>query len=129
MKTKFDFKKNFTKIIAFVVLMLGLFFTFNSILNSISVSNKDAKKSELYMAKLNELSNENRRIIELYQVIDGVSDNDYYTYEDRELKSLDKWQSKNHVTAQQYKYLRELVKDNADVYEDVYFNQPTRNNY
>lgn len=126
---KFDFKKNMSKIVIFIVLSIGLFFTFNSIMNSMQVSNKEAKQSKIYMAKLEELTNENRRIIELYQVVDGVSDNDYYTYEDRELKSLDDWQKKNHVTSQQYKYLRELVKDNADVYEDVYFNQPTRNNY
>ena len=94
-----------------------------------SISNKNTKQSEIYIAKLNELTNENKRIIELYQVTDGVSDNDYYTYEDRELKDLDKWQKKNHMTNEQYRYLRELVKDNADVYEDVYFNQPTRNNY
>lgn len=126
---KFDFKKNLSKIIIFILLSVGLFFTFNSILNSMSISNKNTKQSEIYIAKLNELTNENKRIIELYQVTDGVSDNDYYTYEDRELKDLDKWQKKNHMTNEQYRYLRELVKDNADVYEDVYFNQPTRNNY
>ena len=126
---KFDFKKNLSKIIIFILLSVGLFFAFNSILNSMSISNKNTKQSEIYIAKLNELTNENKRIIELYQVTDGVSDNDYYTYEDRELKDLDKWQKKNHMTNEQYRYLRELVKDNADVYEDVYFNQPTRNNY
>lgn len=126
---KFDFKKNLSKIVIFILLSVGLFFTFNSILNSMSISNKNTKQSEIYIAKLNELTNENKRIIELYQVTDGVSDNDYYTYEDRELKDLDKWQKKNHMTNEQYRYLRELVKDNADVYEDVYFNQPTRNNY
>lgn len=126
---KFDFKKNLSKIVIFILLSVGLFFTFNSILNSMSISNKNTKQSEIYIAKLNELTNENKRIIELYQVTDGVSDNDYYTYEDRELKDLDKWQRKNHMTNEQYGYLRELVKDNADVYEDVYFNQPTRNNY
>ena len=126
---KFDFKKNLSKIIIFILLSVGLFFTFNSILNSMSISNKNTKQSEIYIAKLNELTNENKRIIELYQVTDGVSDNDYYTYENRELKDLDKWQKKNHMTNEQYRYLRELVKDNADVYEDVYFNQPTRNNY
>ena len=126
---KFYFKKNLSKIIIFILLSVGLFFTFNSILNSMSISNKNTKQSEIYIAKLNELTNENKRIIELYQVTDGVSDNDYYTYEDRELKDLDKWQKKNHMTNEQYRYLRELVKDNADVYEDVYFNQPTRNNY
>lgn len=129
MNMKFDFKKNLSKIIIFILLSVGLFFTFNSILNSMSISNKNTKQSEIYIAKLNELTNENKRIIELYQVTDGVSDNDYYTYEDRELKDLDKWQKKNHMTNEQYRYLRELVKDNADVYEDVYFNQPTRNNY
>lgn len=126
---KFYFKKNLSKIVIFILLSVGLFFTFNSILNSMSISNKNTKQSEIYIAKLNELTNENKRIIELYQVTDGVSDNDYYTYEDRELKDLDKWQKKNHMTNEQYRYLRELVKDNADVYEDVYFNQPTRNNY
>lgn len=129
MNNKFSFKNNATKIIIFVLLLVGLFFTFNSIFNSITVSNRDGKKSELYMGKLNELANENRRIIELYQVVDGISDNDYYTYEDKELDNLARWQKKNHVTDEQYGYLRELVKDNADVYEDVYFNQPTRNNY
>ena len=78
---KFDFKKNLSKIIIFILLSVGLFFTFNSILNSMSISNKNTKQSEIYIAKLNELTNENKRIIELYQVTDGVSDNDYYTYE------------------------------------------------
>ena len=129
MNMKFDFKKNLSKIIIFIPLAIGLFLIFNYSSNK-KVNDKQAEiKNEIFLSKLDELSDENDRILELYNVTDGITEYEYKTYEKRELKNLKDWKEDNNISDEQYNDLKDFVELNAKAYRDVYFNQPTRNNY
>lgn len=129
MNMKFDFKKNLSKIIIFIPLVIGLFLIFNYSSNKKINDKKESIKTEIYLNKLDELSDENDRILELYNVTDGITEYEYKTYEKRELKNLKDWKEDNNISDEQYNDLKDFVELNAKAYRDVYFNQPTRNNY
>lgn len=129
MNMKFDFKKNLSKIIIFIPLVIGLFLIFNYSSNKKVNDKQESIKSEIFLTKLDELSDENDRILELYNVTDGITEYEYKTYEKRELKNLKEWKKDNNISDEQYHDLKDFVELNAKAYRDVYFNQPTSNNY
>lgn len=129
MNMKFDFKKNLSKIIIFIPLVIGLFLIFNYSSNKKVNDKQESIKSEIFLSKLDELSDENDRILELYNVTDGITEYEYKTYEKRELKNLKDWKKDNNISDEQYNDLKDFVELNAKACRDVYFNQPTRNNY
>ena len=129
MNMKFDFKKNLSKIIIFIPLVIGLFLIFNYSSNKKINDKKESIKTEIYLNKLDELSDENDRILELYNVTDGITEYEYKTYEKRELKNLKDWQKDNNMTDEQYNDMKDFVELNTKTYSEVYFSQPTRNNY
>ncbi|MFK5277874.1 hypothetical protein ACI3RH_14715, partial [Lactococcus lactis] len=77
------------------------FSSFNSSNKKIN-DKKESIKTEIYLNKLDELKDENDRILELYRVTDGISEYEYDTYEERELKNLKDWQKDNNMTDEQY---------------------------
>lgn len=129
MNMKFDFKKNLSKIVIFISLVVGLFLIFNYSSNKKVNDKQESIKTEIFLSKLDELSDENDRILELYNVTDGITEYEYKTYEKRELKNLEDWKEDNNISDEQYNDLKDFVELNAKAYRDVYFNQPTRNNY
>ena len=47
----------------------------------------------------------------------------------QELKNLKDWQKDNNMTDEQYNDMKDFVELNTKTYSEVYFSQPTRNNY
>ncbi|WP_282675284.1 hypothetical protein, partial [Lactococcus lactis] len=125
-------KNNNVKIVVlltFITLIISIAYAFNYSSNKKINDKKESIKTEIYLNKLDELKDENDRILELYRVIDGISEYEYETYEERELKNLKDWQKDNNMTDEEYNDMKDFVELNTKTYSDVYFNQPTRNNY
>lgn len=125
-------KNNNVKIVmllTIITLIISIAYAFNYSSNKKINDKKESIKTEIYLNKLDELKDENDRILELYRVADGITEYEYSTYEERELKNLKDWQKDNNMTDEQYNDLKDFVELNTETYSDVYFNQPTRNNY
>lgn len=125
-------KNNNVKIVVLLIiitLIISIAYAFNSSSNKKINDKKESIKTEIYLNKLDELKDENARILELYRVADGITEYEYDTYEERELKNLKDWQKDNNITDERYNDLKDFVELNTETYSDVYFNQPTRNNY
>ncbi|CDG03859.1 hypothetical protein [Lactococcus lactis] len=125
-------KNNNVKIVVLltiITLIISIAYAFNYSSNKKINDKKESIKTEIYLNKLDELKDENDRILELYRVIDGISEYEYETYEERELKNLKDWQKDNNMTDEEYNDMKDFVELNTKTYSDVYFNQPTRNNY
>lgn len=125
-------KNNNAKIVVLltiITLIISIAYAFNYSSNKKINDKKESIKTEIYLNKLDELKDENDRILELYRVTDGITEYEYDNYEERELKNLKDWQKDNNMTDEQYNDLKDFVELNTKTYSDVYFNQPTRNYY
>ncbi|MCT0487133.1 hypothetical protein EFO35_13145 [Lactococcus cremoris] len=125
-------KDNNVKIVmllTIITLIISIAYAFNYSSNKKINDKKESIKTEIYLNKLDELKDENDRILELYRVTDGISEYEYDTYEERELKNLKDWQKDNNMTDEQYNDMKDFVELNTKTYSEVYFSQPTRNNY
>lgn len=125
-------KNNNVKIVVLltiITLIISIAYAFNYSSNKKVNNKQESIKTEIFLSKLDELSDENDRILELYNVTDGITEYEYKTYEKRELKNLKDWKKDNNISDEQYNDLKDFVELNAKAYRDVYFNQPTRNNY
>ena len=125
-------KNNNVKIVVLltiITLIISIAYAFNYSSNKKINDKKESIKTEIYLNKLDELKDENDRILELYRVTDGISEYEYETYEERELKNLKDWQKDNNMADEEYNDMKDFVELNTETYSDVYFNQPTRNNY
>lgn len=101
----------------------------NSVYHSVKVSERQDRQMKLYFNKMNELRKEHVRVLDLARKTDGVSTNEYFVYEGRELEELKEWEETHDMTDKQYEYLVNMVKTNAKALEDSYFNQPTSSSF
>ncbi len=125
-------KNNIVKIVmllTIITLIISIAYAFNYSSNKKINDKKELIKAKIFLSKLDELNDEHDRILELYRVTDGITEYEYDDYETRELKKLKNWQKDNNMTDEQYNDLKEFVELNTEAYSEVYFNQPTRNNY
>lgn len=116
-------KRKIGIIVSSIVIIIGLVGIFG--IHQVR-SNDVAKQQHLvYVEKNKELIKERERVLALARKMNGVSKEEYFTYEDVQMANLNRWREENQVSNFDFDLLVDQVGRNAESLRESFFLQPS----